>query len=133
VTVVALTAALLLPVAAARAHGPNQPPHQQYRIGDLTLESGETIKDFAISYVTHGTLNAQKSNAILMVTAISGNHHRLDFLIGPGKALDTTKYFIVATDAIGNGLTTSPSTSTAQPRMSFPRFVMRDMVASQHK
>jgi len=91
------------------------------------------IKDFAISYVTHGTLNAQQSNAILMVTAISGNHHRLDFLIGPGKALDTSKYFIVATDAIGNGLTTSPSNSQAQPRMSFPRFAIRDMVTSQHK
>ena len=37
-----------------------------------------------------------------MVTALTGNHHRLDFLIGPGKALDTNKYFIVATDAIGN-------------------------------
>ena len=69
-------------------------------MGDLTLESGKVIKDFAISYVTHGTLNARKSNAILMVTALSGNHHRLDFLIGPGKALDTNKYFIVATDAI---------------------------------
>jgi homoserine O-acetyltransferase len=83
--------------------------------------------------VTHGTLNAQKSNAILMVTAISGNHHRLDCLIGPGKALDTTKYFIVATDAIGNGLTTSPSNSPAQARMAFPRFLIRDMVTSQHK
>jgi homoserine O-acetyltransferase len=50
----------------AFAHGPNQPPHQLYRSGDLTLESGEIIKDFAISYVTHGTLNAKKSNAILM-------------------------------------------------------------------
>ena len=125
--------ALLLHAAVALAHAPNQPPHQQYKIGDLKLESGEVIKDFAISYVTHGTLNAQKSNAILMVTAISGNHHRLDFLIGPGKALDTTKYFIVTTDAIGNGLTTSPSNSTAQPRMSFPRFLIRDMVTSQHK
>jgi len=104
-------AALMLHAPAALAHGPNQPAHQQYTIGDLKLESGETIKDFAISYVTHGTLNPQKSNAILMVTAISGNHHRLDFLIGPGKALDPTKYFIVATDAIGNGLTTSPSNS----------------------
>jgi homoserine O-acetyltransferase/O-succinyltransferase len=85
------------------------------------LESGDVIKDFSISYVTHGTLNANKSNAILMVTAISGNHHRLDFLIGPGKALDPTKYFIVATDAIGNGLTTSPSNSKAQPHMQFPR------------
>ena len=117
----------------ALAHGPNQPPHQLYRIGDLTLESGEVIKDFAISYVTHGTLNAKKTNAVLMVTAISGNHHRLDFLIGPGKALDPTKYFIIATDAIGNGLTTSPSNSTAQPRMKFPKFLIRDMITSQHK
>jgi len=129
----AVVAGLLLHASVALAHRPDQPPHQQYRIGDLTLESGEVIKDFAISYVTHGTLNAQKSNAILMVTAISGNHHRLDFLIGPGKALDPTKYFIVATDAIGNGLTTSPSNSQAQPRMKFPKFLMRDMVASQQK
>ena len=68
-------AALMLHAPAALAHGPNQPAHQQYRIGDLKLENGEVIKDFAISYVTHGTLNAQQSNAILMVTAISGNHH----------------------------------------------------------
>jgi homoserine O-acetyltransferase/O-succinyltransferase len=120
--------ASLLP---AFAHTPQQPPHQLYNEGDLKLESGEAIKDFSISYVTHGTLNAKKSNAILMVTAISGNHHRLDFMIGPGKALDTDKYFIVCTDAIGNGFTTSPSNSKAQPRMQFPKFVLRDMVESQ--
>lgn len=118
-----------LPVALA--HGPNAPPHQRHQVGDLTLESGETIRDFAISYVTHGTLNADKSNVILMVTAISGNHHRIDFLIGPGKALDTDKYFIVATDAIGNGLTTSPSNSPTQHGTAFPHFSIRDMVASQ--
>ncbi len=125
--------ACLLSTGAALAHSPTQPPHQLYKIGDLKLESGEVIKDFAISYVTHGTLNAKKSNAILMVTAISGNHHRLDFVIGPGKALDTNKYFIVATDAIANGLTTSPSNSKAQPGMKFPRFLIRDMVTSQHR
>jgi homoserine O-acetyltransferase len=128
-----LLACLVSSGHVALAHGPNQPPHQLYRIGDFPLESGEVIKDFAISYVTHGTLNANKSNAILMVTAISGNHHRLDFLIGPGKALDTNKYFIIATDAIGNGLTTSPSNSPSQSRMKFPKFLIRDMVASQHK
>src|SRR5262245_29693770 len=115
------------------AHRPGDPPHQLYQMGDLQLENEKVIKDFAISYVTHGTLNAKRSNAILMVTALSGNHHRLDFLIGPGKALDTTKYFVVATDAIGNGLTTSPSNSTAHPRMKFPRFTIRDMVSSQHR
>jgi len=126
----ALSLASSWPVAA---HTPQQPPHQSFAEGDLKLESGEAIKDFAISYVTHGTLNAKKSNAILMVTAISGNHHRLDFMIGPGKALDPDKYFIICTDAIGNGLTTSPSNSKAQPRMAFPKFAIRDMVESQYR
>jgi homoserine O-acetyltransferase len=127
-----VAAGLLLAFPAA-AHTPQQPPHQLYVEGDLKLESGEAIKDFAISYVTHGTLNAKKSNAILMVTAISGNHHRIDFMIGPGKALDPAKYFIICTDAIGNGLTTSPSNSRLQPRMDFPKFTIRDMVQSQHR
>jgi homoserine O-acetyltransferase len=125
--------AAVLTAGGALAHRPDQAPHQLYKMGDFKLESGEVIKDFAISYVVHGTLNAKKSNAILMVTAISGNHHRLDFMIGPGNALDTNKYFIICTDAIGNGLTTSPSNSTAQPRMQFPKFQIRDMVVSQHR
>ena len=123
---------LLLPLPAA-AHTPQQPPHQLFGEGDLRLESGEVIKDFSISYVTHGKLNDKKSNAILMVTALGGNHHRIDFMIGPGKALDPDKYFIICTDAIGNGLTTSPSNSKAQARMSFPRFAIRDMVESQYR
>src|SRR3954468_23363530 len=128
-----LALAAALAATPALAHTPQQPPHQSYKIGDFQLESGEVINDFAISYVTHGKLNEKKSNAILMVTAISGNHHRLDFLIGPGKALDTNKYFIICTDAIGNGLTTSPSNSATQPHMKFPKFLIRDMVTSQKK
>jgi len=129
-------AALLLAgffASNAIGHTPNDPPHQTHCMGDLKLESGEAIKDFCISYVTHGTLNANKSNAILMVTAISGNHHRIDYLIGPGRALDPSRYFIIATDAIGNGLSTSPSNSKAQPRMKFPKFNIRDMVSSQQR
>ncbi len=128
--IVALAAGLLLS-GPVLAHTPQQPPHQLYLEGDLKLESGEAIKDFFISYVTHGTLNAKKSNAILMVTAISGNHHRIDFMIGPGKALDPDKYFIICTDAIANGLSSSPSNSRMQPRMQFPKFTIRDMVESQ--
>ncbi|MFL6808183.1 MAG: alpha/beta fold hydrolase [Bradyrhizobium canariense] len=131
--IVRLAALCLLMSGPATAHTPQQAPHQLYNEGDLKLESGETIKDFSISYVTHGTLNADKSNAILMVTAISGNHHRIDFMIGAGKALDPDKYFIICTDAIGNGLTTSPSNSKAQPRMQFPKFAIRDMVESQYR
>jgi homoserine O-acetyltransferase/O-succinyltransferase len=53
-------------------------------------------------------------------------------MIGPGKALDPDKYFIIATDAISNGFTTSPSNSASQPRMTFPKFTIRDMVESQY-
>src|SRR5713226_3155923 len=125
--------ALIVRAGVAFAHTPEQPPHQLFAEGDLKLESGEVIRDFSISYVTHGTLNADKSNAVLMVTAIGGNHHRIDYLIGPGRALDPAKYFVIATDAIGNGLTTSPSNSKAQPKMQFPKFNMRDMVNSQQR
>src|SRR5215467_5790444 len=133
ITSVLAFAAVGVVAGTALAHKPEEPPHQLYQMGDFKLESGEVIKDFAISYVTHGKLNANKSNAILLVTAISGNHHRLDFMIGPGKALDPDKYFIIATDAISNGLSTAPSNSTAQPRMSFPKFTIRDMVESQYR
>lgn len=108
-------------------------PHRSAALGDLKLEAGEVIRDFELSYVTHGQLNAQRDNTVLVTVSLSGNHHRLDFLIGPGKALDPERYFIVCVDPIGNGLTTSPSNSAAQPGMKFPRFAIRDMVSSQQR
>ena len=122
--------AACLAAATACAHAPNEPPHQSFALGDLKLESGESIKDFSLSYVTHGSLNADKSNAVLVLTAIGGNHHRIDHLIGRGKGIDPTKHFVIAVDAISNGLTTSPSNSKAQPGMQFPKFNIRDMVNS---
>jgi homoserine O-acetyltransferase len=107
--------------------------HREAKLGDLVLESGAAIRDFRQSYVTHGMLDAARSNAILLCSAITGTHHRLDFLVGPGKALDPARWFVIATDAIGNGLSTSPSTSTAQPGMRFPRFAVRDMVQAQYR
>jgi homoserine O-acetyltransferase len=118
-------------------HPPLQPwqidvPHRFASLGRFPLESGAAIEDFHACYVTHGHLSPARDNAILVCSAIGQTHHRLDFLIGPGRALDTDRFFIVAIDAIGNGLTTSPSTSAAQPANAFPRFTIRDMVASQH-
>ena len=106
-------------------------PHLCASLGDLALESGDAIRDFRQSYVTHGELDAARSNAVLLCSAITGNHHRLDFLVGSGRALDPARWFIVAADPIGNGLSTSPSCSALQPRMGFPRFSIRDMVAAQ--
>jgi homoserine O-acetyltransferase len=106
-------------------------PHQTLALGELPLESGEVIRDFEISYVVHGTRSRSDDNVILVLTAIGSTHHRLDFLIGPGRPLDPERHFIICADAIGNGLSTSPSSSQTQPDLSFPRFSIRDMVASQ--
>jgi homoserine O-acetyltransferase len=119
-------------------HPPMKPgmieaPHRRWAAGELGLESGEIIRDFELSYVTHGKLNEARDNAMLVTVSLTGNHHRLDWLIGPGRALDTKRYFIVCADPIGNGLTSSPSNSVAQPGMRFPRFCLRDMVHSQHR
>ena len=81
----------------------------------------------------HGTPAADRSNVVLICAALTATHHRLDFLIGPGRALDPARWCVVATDPIGNGLSTSPSNSASQPGMRFPRFVLRDMVAAQHR
>ncbi len=122
-------------------HPPMQPgwidaPHHHVALGDLRLESGESIRDCTVSYVVHGAQRAPGVPAdgvpvVLALSAIASHHHRLDFLIGPGRALDVSRFAIVAIDALGNGLATSPSTSVAQPDTAFPRFSIRDMVASQ--
>ena len=101
--------------------------------GDLVLESGSVIHDFRQSYVLHGALDAQRTNTILVCASLTGNHHRLDFLIGPARALDTERFCIIVTDPIGNGLSTSPSNSASQSGMAFPRFTIRDMVHAQHR
>ena len=107
--------------------------HRVAQLGDLDLESGEIIRDYRQSYVTHGELNRDKSNAVLACVSLTGTHHRLDFLIGPGRALDPSRHFIIVADPIGNGLSTSPSNSALQPGMRFPRFTIRDMVESQYR
>ena len=112
-------------------NGQIEAEHRMAALGDLELESGESVRDYAQSYVTHGELNRDKSNAVLVCISLTGNHHRLDFLIGSSKALDPSRHFIIAADPIGNGLSTSPSNSAHQPGMRFPRFMIRDMVQSQ--
>jgi len=102
-------------------------------LGDLHLEPGEVIRDFQQSYVVHGEPKPDGSNVVLVCSSLTGNHKRLDFLIGPALALDPAICCVVATDAIGNGLTTSPSNSKSQPGMKFPRFTLRDMVHAQHR
>ena len=102
-------------------------------LGDFKLESGEVIRDCRIGYRTFGKLNADKSNAILFPTWASGTTEQAKSNIGPGRLVDSAKYFVIAVDALGNGVSSSPSNSKLQPRMSFPKFTVRDMVNTQHE
>ena len=70
---------------------------------------------------------------MLFPTWFGGRTQDLVELIGPGKLVDSTRYFVVAVDALGDGVSSSPSNSQAQPRMQFPQFSIRDMVESQHQ
>ena len=83
--------------------------HREFELGDFALETGITLPQARLIYVTHGTLNASKSNAVLLPSWYGGDHHGYDFLIGPGKALDPSRYFIIATDQFSDGLSSSPS------------------------
>lgn len=106
-------------------------PHYRFELGDFWLESGEIITDFSVSFAMHGDFDDATKPVAIALCAIGSIHHRLDFLIGRGRALDPCRHRILAIDAIGNGLSTSPSTSQAQPGMAFPKFTIRDMVRSQ--
>jgi homoserine O-acetyltransferase len=119
-------------------HPPLQPgwidrPHHLTTLGDLTLEGGDVIRECSLCWVEHGAASTARSNAILVLCAIGSTHHRLDAWIGPGRALDTDRYRMICVDALGNGLSSSPSNSPHQPNLAFPRFTIRDMVESQKR
>ncbi len=101
-------------------------------IGDFTLENGQTIYDCKIGYREFGKMNAAKSNIILFSTWFSGTTEDLANSV-PGKLIDSNRYYIILVDALGDGISSSPSNSPRQPRLSFPVFTVRDMVESQHR
>ncbi len=100
-----------------------------HTIPEFTFESGAKLANMKVGYATHGKLNATKSNAILVTHGTSGGRNSYNLFIGPGKALDTDKYFVVTVDAIGGGNSSSPKDGMG---IEFPRYTIRDMVKAQH-
>lgn len=115
---------------------------------ELELKSGEKLGPITIAYETYGKLNADKSNAILLLHALTGDAHVAgfhvgdtkpgwwDILVGPGKAFDTDKYFIICSNVLGSCKgTTGPSSvnpKTGKPYgLSFPVVTIKDMVVAQ--
>jgi homoserine O-acetyltransferase len=115
----------------------------------LLLESGRRLGPFTLAYETYGTLNEARDNAVLVCHALSGDAHVAgrhsandkragwwDMLVGPGKALDTDKYFVIGTNILGgcSGSTGPSSTDPGTGRpygTSFPMITVADMVDAQ--
>jgi homoserine O-acetyltransferase/O-succinyltransferase len=102
-------------------------------IGDLNLISGDTIENCIIGYRTFGKINGDSSNVIIYPTWFEGTTNDIACLIQKYSFLDTTKYFIIAIDALGNGVSSSPSNYNVYNLKSFPEITIRDMINSQYK
>jgi homoserine O-acetyltransferase len=112
-----------------------QGAYQLYDAGDFALEEGGTIPGLRLAYATYGTLSAAKDNAILVPTWFSGTHQSFELAyLGPGRALDPERYFIVVINQIGNGLSTSPHNAGGEIAMSrFPKVRIGDDVRAQEQ
>jgi homoserine O-acetyltransferase len=117
----------------------------------LTLESGYTLGPVDIAYETYGTPNDDRSNAVLICHALSGDHHAAgyhsphdrhngwwDSMIGPGKAFDTDKFWVICSNIIGGckGSTGPGSINPATGRafgLEFPVVTIGDMVEVQRR
>lgn len=123
---------------------------------EFRLENGATLPIVELAYETYGTLDAACGNAILVVHGYTSSHHAagrnapgkqgrgvtpgaagwFDALIGPGKAIDTDRFFVISVNALGSAHGSSGPNST-DPRTgkpygpTFPHITLRDMVASQ--
>ncbi|HEY1765633.1 MAG TPA: homoserine O-acetyltransferase [Opitutaceae bacterium] len=124
-------------------------PLDYVHVEPFTFQSGQTIRSFNLRYETYGSLNVTRDNAVLICHALSGDHHCAGWhseadtkpgwwnnLIGPGKAVDTSRFFVVCANVLGGCQgSTGPSSinpDTGAPYgLRFPFVTIRDMVRSQ--
>ena len=114
----------------------------------LRLDAGVSLSPFQIAYKTYGTLNAQRSNAVLICHALTGDQHVAsvhpvtkksgwwETLIGPGRPIDTDRYFVICANVVGGCMGSSGPSSTQAATgkpwgLEFPVITIRDMVRAQ--
>ena len=100
-----------------------------YTIPHYKFETGQEMDNVKIAYVTYGKLNADKSNAVLLVPGTSSGRHWADDYVGPGKMYDSDKYFFIGVDAVGGGNSTQPKDGLG---IDFPRYTIRDIVHTEY-
>jgi len=108
--------------------------HDYFDVPNVMLHKGGVLPLARLAYKTLGTLNAARDNAVLVPSWYSGTHTDLEAsMIGEHRALDPRKYFIIMTNLLGNGLSTSPSNAPAPiERSRFPNVTIFDNVRLQH-
>src|SRR5271163_3886096 len=118
---------------AAESKEPQAERHE-FVIANFRTESGAVLPQARIVYATYGRLNADRSNAVLLPSHYMANFHGYEWLIGPGKALNPSELFLVATELFGNGSSSSPS-NTPEPFHGprFPVMTIRDNVEAVHR
>ena len=149
-TLIGSIAALFIAGTAAAYDKPVE--KRVFSMPSYTTVGGKAIKQVRVGYETYGTLNAAGDNAVFVAHFYSGNSHAAgkyketdaapgywNAIIGPGKAIDTDKYFVISADTLSNLNTKDPNTTTTGPSsinpdtgkpygMSFPVISMRDSV-----
>ena len=104
-----------------------------YDIPQFAMQSGITL-DVKLAYKTYGQLSSSADNAVVIPTFYGGRHTETEYMIAPGRAIDTDKYFVIIPNMLGNGYSTSPSNTPAPyGRGSFPLTTLYDNVMCQHK
>jgi homoserine O-acetyltransferase len=108
--------------------------YQRFELGPTVLQSGMTVPNPVLAYKTYGTLNADKSNAVLYPTSYGAQHYDIEWLVKPGGILDPDKFFVIIPNMFGSGLSTSPS--NIEPPHSparYPFFTLHDNVRAQRR
>jgi homoserine O-acetyltransferase len=120
-------------IAAAQGTPPADPVAHEFVIADFHTEGGAVLPHARITYGTYGQLNAAGDNAVLLPSHYMADLHGYEWLIGPGKALDPSKLFLITTELFGNGRSSSPS-NTPEPLHGprFPAMTIRDNVNAVH-
>ncbi len=108
------------------------PDYDVYTLPNFRLQRGLTLPEAKLAYKTYGTLNASRSNAILYPTSFGAQHYDIDWLIGPDRILNPSRYFIIIPNMFGNGLSSSAS-NLSEPYGGgrYPVFTHVDNVTAQ--
>jgi homoserine O-acetyltransferase/O-succinyltransferase len=124
---------LAFATAACRAQQPGDGRQQFANLGKCKLVSGKQIDNCRLGYRTWGKLNAAHSNAVLFPTWFSGVSANLSDVVGASALVDPSRYFVIVVDALGDGVSSSPSNSATQHGPDFPALTIQDMVNTEHR